>query len=157
MPTTINSARANRQVTAWRGMALCWCWLVLVTACARGLEPSVSWLRIEPTRALYTPGDTVELTVRNVGNVRLSYATCGSTLEEFNRGDWQLVAVPSSNCGDVGTLLDVGESRDSFAGVLPASVPAGTYRYAIHDAHLDQGSGVLPAESLVSAAFLVQR
>lgn len=131
--------------------------LVAGAACTDATAPSQTWIRIEPTRALYSPGDTVILTVRNITATILSYTTCGSELQRLAGDRWTDIGVTDVNCGDNAARLDVGASVDSFAGVLADSLTTGTYRYQIPSARPEPGTAVLPASALSSAPFLVQR
>jgi hypothetical protein len=130
---------------------------VSVAGCREATAPEALWLLVQPTQAQYQPGDTVTLTLRNVGPQPIVTNVCGSELQRLDGGKWTGLGIPEGNCGDIGFGVGAGQSRDLSAGALPGELAAGTYRYVVPDAFIDGGSGGhVPMSNLRSAPFLVE-
>jgi hypothetical protein len=124
-------------------------------SCSSTTQPDVPLLRVEPTQTQYAPNDDVILTARNLSSADVSIGTCGSRLEHLVAGDWNDDGRPSPNCGDVGVTIHPGASVDGYAGTLPDTLSAGTYRFRIRVIRVP--SDVFIASSTPSAPFLVRR
>lgn len=133
--------------------------LAAAAACHDSTSPAGPWLLVEPTNALYRPGDTVAVNVRNVGQDGVGLLTCDWTIQRMDATRWtDLGVLPSvANCGDGRLLIETGVTYLLHPiAPLPASFAAGTYRYGIPDARSEADRAQLPAASRVSAPFLVQ-
>ena len=112
-------------------------------------------VRIEPVKTLYARGDTVILTLRNVGSAGAAFSVCGSKLQRLSYGRWIDVDTPERPCTLSIQSLPIGATADGTAGVLPLDLGAGTYRYEV--ALLRTETMELLAESMrASAAFIVK-
>jgi hypothetical protein len=126
-------------------------------SCTDSTAPVAVWLRIEPTRARYAPGDSVTVIVSNIGSAPVGTNACGSSIDRLDNGNWTNVGSFSDDCGDVAFVIDVGESRPLVAGALPESLAPGTYRLRIPEARTAQGPlEVLAGSQLTSAPMLVE-
>jgi hypothetical protein len=76
--------------------------LLTALACADATVPEPFHLRIEPMRTRYAPGDFVEVTIRDAGARGVTYNTCASNLQQFDRGAWR----PTRSFEDGGFVCD---------------------------------------------------
>src|SRR5262245_16277078 len=76
-------------------------------ACHVTTAPDAPWLLVEPTRARYPPGDSVTVSVRNVGPEGVGLATCDWTLQRMDASGWSDLGIPpaEANCGDSRLLI----------------------------------------------------
>jgi hypothetical protein len=118
-------------------------------------EPGV--LRIEPTKASFSPGDTIKLTLHNLGEKNIVYNACGLTLERWNGTRWVEFQIGSGEgvlCPAIETFVNARQSRTILAtilgaryGVLPAQFPVGIYRALLISAFESGSTEPLPRES----------
>ncbi len=107
-----------------------------VVACGgAATEPVVALIRIEPVKAVFSPGEALFLRVSNVDTVAYGANPCRATLEVATEKGW-IAVTTSSGCGDVSAPVPVGASlvMQALLGPdvnLPATVPAGVYRVVI--------------------------
>ena len=126
--------------------------------CENPGAPEPVLLRIEPTKALYIPTDTVSVAMRNIGPAFLMFSSCTATLQRRNGRQWVIVP-PIGNAGiDCPDTMrgQLPASTTSFVpvGVIPVGLQPGTYRYRMEAIATEDGS-VLPLAARLSAPFLV--
>lgn len=132
--------------------------VAMACGCGRdGTAPQLSLLRVEPAKVKYSPGDSLTVTLSNLGSVSIRYSGCDVVLERLDGESWTRVT-ESPNCGDVAHELANGASVDirvSFATPdrnLPISLGNGVYRCAFMEVERLTDSKAGP---VASAPFLV--
>jgi hypothetical protein len=133
--------------------------LLTALACADATVPEPFHLRIEPMRTRYAPGDFVEVTIRDAGARGVTYNTCASNLQQFDRGAWRPTRSFEAGgfvCDDALHSLPSGTEAIGTAWRLSADIPDGTYRFQI-DGIFGPGEARVPIGERVSGPFLVTR
>ena len=128
-----------------------------ILGCQNSTGPDPVLVRIEPTKTLYFPADTVSATFRNLGPNLLGYSNCHATLQRWEGSDWVVVppiGFAGLGCPDAARgSLPAGATQESPVGVLSATLTSGTYRYRMEV--ITDNLMLLPLESRLSAPFLV--
>jgi hypothetical protein len=108
---------------------------ILFAGCAgTGLSDPGPGKRVDVTvsKSGYASGETVDVTVKNVSNLTLTYPLvfCKTELQREVSSTWTTVQVPSDGCR---LALAILEARQSTINkyVLPTSLPSGIYRLAM--------------------------
>jgi hypothetical protein len=128
-----------------------------LSSCTDVTPSEAIFVRIEPTKAQYAPGDTVVVMISNVGTSVVGFNECAVTLQGFQDAWVSLSPTGNSgiNCVDaIRGQLAPGDTSGGPAGLLPENLPPGTYRYRMDAIVTDQGE-LLPLASRLSGAFLV--
>ncbi len=108
------------------------------------------------SKDVYLPGDTVVVTIRNVGGVTLTYAYgfCKTTLQRQQQGgQWTDLSVPTGGCPFALGILGPGGSVPDWY-VLASDAAPGIYRLTM-PAPVPKGSTV-SAPDVVTPPFSVQ-
>jgi hypothetical protein len=91
--------------------------------------PTFADLTVEPAQA--RPGGETLLSLTNRSDQEIGYNLCPAVLDRRVDGEWERhPEVPSEICTMELRVLDPGHS-DSFRHTLPATLPAGTYRFSV--------------------------
>jgi hypothetical protein len=91
--------------------------------------PSFADLTVEPART--RPGGETALTLTNRSDHAIGYNLCPAVLDRRVDGQWQRhPEAPTEICTMELRTLDPNDS-DTYRHTLPATLPAGTYRFAV--------------------------
>jgi hypothetical protein len=91
--------------------------------------PTVADLTVEPAQA--RAGGEAILSLTNRSDHEIGYNLCPAVLDRRVDGEWERhPEAPAEICTMELRALDPGDS-DSYRHTLPATLPAGTYRFAL--------------------------
>lgn len=104
--------------------------LCLLAACATDAasdNDTFASLTVEPDRV--SAGGQITLTLRNRSDRQLGYNLCPVAIERRDGDEWELrQEQPAEACTMELRILDPG-AEDTFQHTMPATLPAGTYRF----------------------------
>ena len=99
---------------------------VTLAACDSATSGSLR-LDITPDKPQYTPGTTVLLTIRNLGDEPVNFSFCGREIQRETATGWVTVSAELVSCTRIGLVLAPGASATGHVE-LPTDLPAGRYR-----------------------------
>jgi len=115
-------------------------------------------LRVETSKTLYAPGDTVELILTNQGDAPLAYNICfGTRLERQTGASWVAIPDPPNQppcTADLSSLLPAQQASGRFA--LRSDLNPGSYRYHLESVLRSNPDAVLPYTERISNTFEVR-
>lgn len=107
--------------------------LLGAAGCDSGALVESDWAFVHVTtgESSYSPGDSVIVTLRNVGRVNVSFKPCPSWLDRASGESWTVATIAdwyaADACEPVSTSLLPGDSTEFQLRLNPGLVP-GTYR-----------------------------
>jgi hypothetical protein len=112
--------------------------------------------RIVADQSSYAPGESVRLTIYNVGDLTVGYMPCPVVLERLVGNDWVTAdpQVANDPCDMIVHALDPGANAFLAEKALPSGLDPGTYRLRF-ETIVDDRFTPLPLHSRVSSSFSV--